>query len=769
MIAVKKTLLIQQPSPVLAWLESALLCIVLGLIALRTTIIETPLVNQFQTRLMLSSEVVSLLISTTLLVCFALWLLAAVLCGRFCWRKTGFGIAVGLFIFAGILSAFFASDKRSAVTDLVTLSVPMLTGLFLVQLLTSPAKVRLALLLILAVGAAATVQCIDQQRDSNQTLIDDYEADPMAHLEKVGIEPDSMEHWMYEHRLYSKDIRGFLMTSNSAASFFLMAAFAGLGLCLQAVRKKMPQEAIAALACYLLAFGIVLFGLLLTQSKGGIGAFMLALALLILLLAFGKTIWKRRLLFGIVLLLLIVLAGGFVIHYGTQHGRLPGGNSMLVRWQYWVSAGDMIRDHEVTGVGGGNFPDFYTRYKNPAASETVQNPHNWILSILSQYGPLGLIAFLAAVLLPLYKVFAHFCANGHLPGYLSNSERSTVWIGVLTAAALMLLFVRPLLVDAEFLYQNVDVRAAAYFVLYLIPAGFFIAAFVLLRAASLGDTATCGGRLNIALLCGLIAVLVHNLIDFAIFEPGIFGVFWLFVAIMVAQLHNTTEPSQDVLMLNAPKRLGLVGSLIIVCVVYLTVVLFPPMRADSFFKQAMRGDMRRVELIEAAIAADPLSHKTAYEAAGMFKQVYQRQQINKDKRLLEKAFDLAHIAAARNPADFKPWRLLGQIDVIQSEQAEGEQKGKYLQMAFDDLGRAVNRYPGSGKLHYLLANIAEQLNRTDVALCHYQTAIEIEDAYRAQFRIMYPERKTVISRLGNTAYIDAKSKIEELSREKIIE
>ena len=197
MIAVKKTLLIQQPSPVLAWLESAMLCIVLGFIALRTTIIETPLVNQFQTRLMLSSEVVSLLISTTLLVCFALWMLAAVLCGRFCWRKTGFGIAVGLFIFAGILSACFASDKRSAVTDLVTLSVPMLTGLFLVQLLTSPAKVRLALLLILAVGAAATVQCIDQQRDSNQTLIDDYEAYPMAHLEKVGIEPDSMEHWMY--------------------------------------------------------------------------------------------------------------------------------------------------------------------------------------------------------------------------------------------------------------------------------------------------------------------------------------------------------------------------------------------------------------------------------------------------------------------------------------------------------------------------------------------------------------------------------------------
>jgi len=33
---------------------------------------------------------------------------------------------------------------------------------------------------------------------------------------------------MYEHRLYSKDIRGFLLTGNSTASFFLLAAFAAL-------------------------------------------------------------------------------------------------------------------------------------------------------------------------------------------------------------------------------------------------------------------------------------------------------------------------------------------------------------------------------------------------------------------------------------------------------------------------------------------------------------------------------------------------------------
>ncbi len=755
----------RETSPVMGWLENTLLCIVLGLIVLRATVIEAPHIDQFQTRLFLSSEIVSLLVSSILLACIGLWFLVSVLRSHLRWRKTGFGIAVGIFIFAGILSACFASDKRSGVTDVVTLATPIFAGLLLVQLLTSAVKIRLALLLIMAVGVAATVQCVDQRTESNETLVEDYQADQMTHLAKMGIEPDSMQHWMYEHRLYSKDIRGFLMTSNSAASFFLLAVFAGLGLCLQAVGKKMSQEAIAALVCYGLVFGIVLFGLFLTQSKGGIGALALGLGLFVVLCVFGKAIWKRRRLFGVLLVLLIVLATGMVIAYGFEHGRLPGGNSMLVRWQYWQGAAAMICDHIATGVGGGNFPDFYTHYKIPAASETVQNPHNWVLSLLSQYGPLGLIAFLAAILLPLRKVCGRFYGNSHLPGGSSNPDRSNIWIGLLAASAVSLLFVRPLLVDAEFLYQRVDVRSAAYMVLYLIPAGVFILAFILLRAASLGDKPLggCNDRLGIALACGLVAVLVHNLIDFAIFEPGIFGVFWLFVAILVAQMHNQTDISDNITALNAPKRLGAVAGLVIFGLVYLSVVLLPPIRAERYFKRAMGDDVRRIELIETAIAADRLSSKTAYKSASMFKQTYQQQRINKDGRFLDRGLEFAHIAAARNPADFKPWRLLAKIELLLAEQAEGNQKQKYLKMAFDDIEQAVLRYPGSGKLHYDLATVAEQLSRNDTALTHYLTAVEIEDAYRAQFRIMYPERKTVISRLGNENYTQAKFKIKQLN------
>jgi O-antigen ligase len=540
-----------------------------------------------------------------------------------------------------------------------------------------------------------------------------------------------------------------------------MASFAGLGLCLQVIRKKMPQEIIAAGVCYLLALLLVLAGLFLTGSKGGIGAFVLGVLLLVVLMASGKAIWKRRVLFGIVCLLLIVIAAGFVIHYGIQQGRLPGGNSMLVRWQYWASTAEMIRDHILTGVGGGNFPEYYTHYKIPAALETVQNPHNWILSLLSQYGPLGLAAFVAAVLIVFVKALNHSLTSDTEFQQGPRQAAGRLWIGVLVFSAAMLLVVRPLVVDVEFFYQQPDVAAAAYLFLYFIPALVFVLAFILLRKAAAQDTHN-GRSLSIALVCGLIAVLIHNLIDFAIFEPGNGSVFWLFAAVLIAQTDNAKRASEKSFSLDPPKQLGLFAGLALVSIVYLAVALLPPLRAEAMFKRAVASGTQGFELTDKAIAADALSAKTPYQAANMLTQVYQARGMN-DPAFLDRVAGFADIAIGRSGADFKPWRLRAKINVIRSEQTEDEAKQAALQKAFEDLQQAIARYPGSGKLHYLLANVAELLGKKTIALCHYQVAVDIEDAYREQFKIMYPGRD-IISRLGKTDYTDAKAKIQELQK-----
>jgi len=107
---------------------------------------------------------------------------------------------------------------------------------------------------------------------------------------------------------------------------------------------------------------------MMTQSKGGNGAFILGLILFVLVKFFGRRLWKYRIILGILLLMGIVFGSAAIVAYGRQHERLPGGNSMLVRWHTGKAGPDDLRPF-LTGVGGGNFGFLYPRYKTPAASK----------------------------------------------------------------------------------------------------------------------------------------------------------------------------------------------------------------------------------------------------------------------------------------------------------------------------------------------------------------------------------------------------------------
>jgi len=749
-------------------LENVLLLVVLSVMVLRSTYIENPHIEQIQTQFFLSSEVISLLISTLLLGCFGLWLLAGLLTNHFRWRKTSLGCAVGLFFLAGVLAYLAASNMRAAITDLVLLITPMLMAMLLVQLLNTRQKTYLALLLVMAAGAAMTVQCIDQFLDSNEMVIADYERNPTEQLQSLNIEPDSLEHWLYEHRIYSRDIRGFLLASNSAASFFLLALFACIGVCMEAFSQKHHPETRVAFAGYCLAVLFAVSGLLLTQSKGGIGAFVIGCCLLTVLTLFGKRLWKRQLGIGILLLIGISAAGAGIIAYGIRHGRLPGGNSMLVRWQYWQNTVQMIADHFWTGIGGGNFPYFFYLYKNPAASETIRDPHNFILSLLSQYGPLGLLGFLAAVLWPAYKSLAQRFAQPETPPSAARRTDKALWLGLLGLSVCLLLFIRPMLVDTAFWYQPADIRSAAYVVLYLFPAGIFAIAFGLLCAVAAGDRSLqkSGHYLIPALLCGLVAVLIHNLVDFALFEPGVWNIFWIVAAVLIACRHHAAQRDERPIPLTTGKRLAAVVLLLTVFVIYIGTAFLGPWRANRLLRRAMTSERPNREILEQLIAADPLSPAAAYNTATLLTQTYvQQRPMLKDPVLLQQAMYFGDIARKRNPADFKPWRLRADIAMMLAGQAQREQKTAYLQTAYAALEEAAARYPGSDRIQFTMGRLADQLGRPEQALSHYRKAVALENAYREQFKMMYPDRTPVISRLGNTAYNTAKARIEELQRD----
>ncbi|MCE5185997.1 MAG: O-antigen ligase family protein [Planctomycetaceae bacterium] len=743
-------------------IETVLLALVCGITALRATYIEAFQVEQTFGAGILDKEVISLMFSTILFACLLAYFLRRILQRPFTWRTTWFGWAALVFAAAGIVAAAAASDKRAAITSLVTLLAPIAAAALLVQGLNTRGRIRLVLLVLMATAAAAAAACADQYFSSNAALIQDYEADPAAQLETLGIEAGSLEHWMYEHRLYSKGVRGFLLTANSTASFFLLALFAGVGLCADAASSlkhlagKEKEHTLAAMICCGLIVLVLGAGLFMTQSKGGIGAAAIGLLLFAVLALFGKRLWKRRKLLGILVLVAIVAGTGLILYYGIMHGTLPGGNSMLVRWQYWVSAAAMIRDHLLTGVGGGNFSIYYPAYKLAAASETIQDPHNWLLSLLSQYGPFGCLAFIAAVLLPLRKAARHVFEQAPLPVQTEQTDETKLRFWLLAGVTSLLLVVRPFLTDVQtLLAENAQSAVFGYIILYLMPAAVLAGVFWLLTAASKGDESVKRRPhyLVIALVCGVTALLVHNLIDFAIFEPGVWSFFWLVIAVIAACVHNES-PEAGSAVLRKPPKLAAAG-VILLSGAFLAVAVLPPLRAHLLMYRALRADSGRLTLLSRAVNSDRLSPEAAFAAAAMLAQNLDRL----DAPLRDQTLNFAELAHRRDPADFKPLRLQAQIF---SRLADIAPQGQWLAKALTKYEEALARYPGSDRLHFEAAELADRLGRSQTALEHYRAAVEIEDAYRHQFKIMYPDRQ-IISRIGQTNYQTAKSRIQDLS------
>ncbi len=754
--------------------EQALLILVLSAAALRATFIETPHVESFGQTGSLSNEAISLLLSSVLLAAPAVWVILCGLSGGIRRRSTYFTAACMVFCGAGLAGVFFASDKRAALTDLTVLMSGPAAGLMAIQLMDRRETVRLFLWLLLGVGVAATYACYDKMTSSNAQLIAEYEKNPDAFLKNFGIEAGSLDHWQYEHRLYSQDVSGFLTTSNSAGSFFLLAVFAGIGLCIEAFRARGNEETLVALICVLLATLFVLAGLLMTQSKGALGAFGVFAVILAGCVLLRTIIWRYRYAVCATAAVLALAAAAALTLYGVRHGRLPGGNSMLVRWQYWASSGQIVQDHPVLGAGGGNFVTAYMRHKNPAASETISDPHNWVFSLLCRFGIAGFAAMGWAMIRPAGRLFAAAVrpVEAMTTGEVSGWRERFLWLGLLGGVMGAMLIIRPKLFTLDGPGQSAMEHSAAFLLLIIIPAGIIALVLGLLRFSGAGDASLhrSGTGLITAIACGLGAVLLHNMVDFALFEPGVWTMFWLMAGAGLALVDNTKADGgfRFTAVGTAAGRATFIAGPMVAAGAVLLWVVIPPVRRGAISYEALSVPPGHTEAyLEQAVAVDPLSPDAAIYAARLLMYRSGQHSVVKHPELLSKARAFAETGIARTPEDPRPRRLRGEILLATAENAGDDDEKKTLQEeAYRTLQEAVRLYPGSDVIHYKLGVLAEELAKPDQAKEHLEKALSIETAYRAQFRVMYPNKADVVSRLGPKVYADLLDRLERLGQDR---
>lgn len=755
----------------LASLEYVLLALCVCVIALRTTFTEGPAMQSTALPVNLGDTVYSLSISAVLIFSFVLWLVWSFCSKRCLYRLTGIEIGLCLFCVAAVAAGFAAANKRLAITNVAVFLAPPLMALLLVQILDSQSKIKLVLAVIAALGVVSAYQCAEQFFISNQMTIEQYEQAPQSLLEPLGIEPDTLQHFLFEHRLYSRGVRGFFTTRNSAGSFALMTFFAAIALFIDKFknRKSPSSRPLHLLACGV-AVAIIIFGLVLTRSKGAILGSLFAAAIFIVYLRFGNWLKAHKKAVLITCLLLGLAATSVVVWYGLNHGRLPGGSSMLVRWQYWHASARMYADHPMTGVGPGNFAHFYTHYKPAEALESVADPHNFPLGILTQYGPVGLVGFLAMIFIPLWRTISpNPASSSSSPKAQSEPAFRTLAVGFLIIVSAALLFIRPMLMPAT-PADTLDVMIYVIVTLYVVPVAVFIIAFFLLTVPlkTTRDTQYAVRNTNIAaaLFCAVLGAAFHNLIDFAIFEPPVFTTLWAIIACLIAIDFHTDRRPQLVLRPPLVVKAVVIVVAAVIIVAYVYYVWSPVKKSTDKIRQAHQaisnGQFEQAHrLLDSAAKDDYLSPAALSMNGRLYLHHFQLTQ-NRNRDLLLESEKCLQAAIERDSAAFKNFERLTDVYESLAEISRQQEKTDWLNKAFDTALLAVERYPGCGRLQLELAKIAEKLGRIDIAIEQYEKTIEIEDKYRAQFQEMYPEREKIVSRLGKDKYLLAKDRLKSL-------
>ncbi len=759
-------------SKALVSLEYALLVVCLGVIALRTIFTEGPAMRSTTMPANLGDNLYSLCVSACLLLAFGLWLIWNICSRRFFYRPAGIEIGLLLFAIAAAVSCFAASDKRLAITNIVVFISPLLSAVLLVQILDSREKIMFVLAFIAALGLLSAYQCFEQLIAGNQAMIEQYEENPQSLLEPLGIEPDTLQQFLFEHRLYAENVRAYFTTRNSAASFLLIAYFSAVALAVNRLKNRksdQPNPRKYQISDILII--ILLLTVILTKSKGAIIGLSFSLVLYALYLGLGAWLKAHRKVVLAACILLIIAGVTAIAWYGLENDRLPGGNSMLVRWQYWHASAKMYADHPVTGVGPGNFTVFYPRYKPAAALESVSDPHNFPLNLLTQCGPLGLVGFLAMIAVPLWKII--FPKHSAPPGDIRDKSPAfnTQVITILLILWLGLILARLLIIPAA---EMSDLAVIIYtFTRFFIPAMVvFTISFILFKKPILttGQTKQNTRQINLiaaVLFCGLLGVLLHNTTDFAIFEPGVYTAFWAMIACLIA-LTSYTKPQRKFVFQPAPvHKIAAVVTSLVLCWAFLDYAFIPVALTTRTIEKSNNavyyGRLDTAHsLLDSAAAQDTLSPLASSLNARLYLYQY-RQTQDKNREILTRAQMCFETAIERNPADFKNFERLTEVYLEHAKITAGVQKAYLMSKAFNTAKDAVERYPGCGRLHFNLAQIAEKMNKIETAIEHYEKAVDIENQYRNQFRIMYPKRDKIISRIGEQKYQTAIEHIKKLS------
>lgn len=305
------------------------------------------------------------------------------------------------------------------------------------SMLTKPVLRSAAVVIVL--GGTFALACLGlfQVTVAFPQIRSEYQNHPEATLAQLGIEaPEgSPMRKRFEDRLNSPEPYATFSLANSLAVLLsssivlVVTTLGGLLWAKTGWRRNAVDDAglkassggnqappmlacVASLLIMLLVLGIVWFA---TRSRVAFAAVPVALAATVAGLwwqglADGKNSSRthRTGKFGRLAWIATAVAAMMGLGAGVMWLRDPqvfteATKSLAFRLEYWQATLEIIRSSPWLGIGLGNFQDLYPRYMLASASETIADPHNWILDLASSCSLPVTIAIAPAIALTCFR------------------------------------------------------------------------------------------------------------------------------------------------------------------------------------------------------------------------------------------------------------------------------------------------------------------------------------------------------------------------------
>ena len=433
-------------------------------------------------------------------------------------------------------STFWASDRFAASIEATHWIAAMILLWSTSQLVRSWAPLRLiagvcfgVLLVLTAHGAVYRFVDVPDERTS-------FLQNEQRIYQERGWAPDSFIARQFKRKVLAGEIIGFSASPNTYAMELVLLSVIAAGMIAQRIADRDEWGWQTGIG---FSFVPVLLMLWLTQCRAALATPIFAAGIAgVAALKMGSRLrpsWSRRSWFWTINA--VILAGiAAMILYGKTHGSLVH-DSLTFRWRYWIGAIRMLADHFVRGVGFGNFGDFYLAVRLPIASEEIRDPHNFFVRILTETGVVGATLLLCWLLRMAWEMTAPVRSQ---PASSSNAKRISPLLPLFLLALITMVVNTLVSVDLSQTLPYVSIEILK----RLLWTG-LLTIGLLVGCVHSTDDQTIDERpapwILLTILASLAAFLLHNTIEFGLFESGPLGLFAMLCGAALGMSPDATE------------------------------------------------------------------------------------------------------------------------------------------------------------------------------------------------------------------------------------